>query len=57
MLSFSVPLQEVMKYGPENQMAWIPGKENDSAIIKLLYLSIKPKLYFLILFYCHCSSM
>jgi len=57
MLSFSVPLQEVMKYGPENQMAWIPGKENDSAIIKLLHLSIKLKLYFLILFYCHCSSM
>lgn len=38
-----------MKYRPENQMAWIPEKENNSAIIKLFHLSIKGKLYFLIL--------
>lgn len=38
-----------MKYKPENQMGWIPKNENASAIIKLLHLSIKPALYFLIL--------
>lgn len=38
-----------MKHRTENQMGWIPKKENASAIIKLLHLSIKPELDFLIL--------
>lgn len=37
-----------MKYKPENQMGWIPKKEYASAIVKLLHLSVKTSLYFLI---------